>query len=637
MESLRTKDASAGAAPGVGSHDKRSASAQGRNHQQQSGPQEIGNNAPHKYQQHKSATSEMKLANMFQGVKEEELDPTAVHKNFQWLGTKKAMQQSQFQKQRNIKQRGRGGGGGRGGQGGRPNYDLWGDEVIQSESENPWLTDALYFKYEKPHAESLREAKPITFPTNRANPPKEFVEAHQVFAYVSHVPRPVVDGELGSYDNPMHRHEVVEFVANVFSVPATNVFCANMTSAFVGFQDAKEAAKAMVESHSNRIITGKEIKPKIYAPIEKGADVVVTEEESKFVQSAPSPEAVVRIDHIPAGMRAGTVARVLYNAVVIDPKHIFISSPTSALIQFKSKEEASDFVHKFAVQKSLATLQRQILRVQAAKREVVHDKFTGPVRQFQQKKMTDKLVVDGDVPSKDFFLSHASVLHLCNVPITASKQDISKHFQKFCVEPRDVDGSIEIVTSTDGHPTGRVYVGFDLESEGTKAWSDILASGQNIMFNEAGPAVRVRPVKDVALVRGAKLGARSERTAEELIASFTAWKDYVDPKDIETLESFGVTMDVLEEAFSAARRNNPTFGVEDQAREGERMRMEHSPGGHFKEFVQEYIDTLKELAATKEDPGLKYKAMFLPDEEMEYSLFDAEENRLAALRKEYRS
>ena len=33
---------------------------------------------------------------------------------------------------------------------------------------------------------------------------------------------------------------------------------------------------------------------------------------------------------------------------------------------------------------------------------------------------------------------------------------------------------------------------------------------------------RERPVADVALVRGSKLGARSERTQEELIASFAS-------------------------------------------------------------------------------------------------------------------
>ena len=79
------------------------------------------------------------------------------------------------------------------------------------------------------------------------------------------------------------------------------------------------------------------------------------------------------------------------------------------------------------------------------------------------------------------------------------------------------------------------------------------------------------------------------------------------------MESYGVTIDVLEEAFLAARRN-PTFTVEDQVRERERMREEYGPGGHFREFVQMCIDTLKEeLGSKKEKPGLKYESMFLPD------------------------
>jgi len=44
---------------------------------------------------------------------------------------------------------------------------------------------------------------------------------------------------------------------------------------------------------------------------------------------------------------------------------------------------------------------------------------------------------------------------------------------------------------------------------------------------------------------------------------------------------------------------------------------------------------LKELGSTKEKPGLKYESMFLSGGELEYSLFDDEEKRLAALRKEF--
>ena len=191
--------------------------------------------------------------------------------------------------------------------------------------------------------------------------------------------------------------------------------------------------------------------------------------------------------------------------------------------------------------------------------------------------------------------------------------------------------------SIDGYPSGRVYVGFDLAAEGEAAWKEIFANGQRVMLNESGPSAMVRPVKEKTMIRGSKIGARSERSQEELVASLSEWKKWIDPADMEQLESFGVTIDVLEEAFSAARLNNPTFGVEDQAREGERMRPDKKPGQHFAEFVKEYVETLKELAATREDPGLLYEAMFLPGEEIDYDLFDEEEERLAALHEEMES
>jgi len=606
-----------------------------------SGGQQRGNNRNNKGNQNGKKTGLMKqqqqkkapevlLAPLFEGVKPEELDPTVTNNNLKWLGSKNTMQQNLFRQQRNVKQNNNQGGG----RGGRPRYDIWGDEVLQGDTDHPWVTDAMHFQYINPHTESKREPQPIKFPTNRFNPPAEFVEAHGAFAYVTNVPKPVVDGELGSSGNPLHRHEVVEFVANVFSVPATNVFCANMTSAFVGFTDAKEAAEAIVNSEKKRIITGNKIDSAIYS-----GQGETTDAEKEFVKSTSSPENILQLQNLPAGMRSGTIARLLNDASAstISDMDVFMSSPFTALIRTASSEAAKALLDNRDLHKTLASLQRQILRVLPARREVVHDKFAGPVRQIQMKKMTHKLVVHGDVPSKDFFLSHAKVLQLTHVPAKVSKKEISKSFQRFCVEKRDVEGSIEIVKSSDGHPTGRVYIGFDLEREGDEAWNHISSLGEKIVLKEAAHASRVRPVKEVALVRGSKLGARSERTQEELIASFTAWKDYIDPKDMETLESFGVTMDVLEDAFKAARHNNPTFGVEDQAREGERMRDHYSPGGHFREFVQMYIDTLKEVGATKEEPGLKYESMFLPGEELEYTLFDDEEERLAALRKDFKN
>jgi len=577
---------------------------------QQGGPQGRGGNV--QQQQQKKDGPEVALASLFQGVKPEELDPTLHNNNRKWLGSKSSMQQNLFHQQRNVKQQRNHGGRE------RLKYDIWGDEEIPEEVNDPWVTDAMYFKYVNPHTESKREPKPIKFPTNRFDPPAEFVEAHGAFAYVTNVPRPVVDGELGSQGNPLHRHEVVEFVANVFSVPANDVFCANMTSAFVGFKDAKEAAEAIVKSEAKRIVKGSKIESVVYSTAGSGA---ATDAEKEFVKVAASPESIVQLENVPAGMMAGTIARVIHDAIAISEKDVFMSSPTTALIRTSSAEAATALLDNSNLHKTLASLQRQILRVHPVRRQVVHDKFAGPARQIQMKKMTLRLIVNGDAPSKGFFLSHAKVLHLTHVPAGVGKKDISDYFQKFSVEKRDVEGSIEIVKSSDGHPTGRVYVGFDLEKECDEALNEISSLGENIVLKEAALPTRVRPVAEVALVRGSKLGARSERTQEELIASFASWKNDVDPKDIEALESYGITIDVLEEAFLAARRN-PTFAAEDQAREGERMREEYGPGGHFQEFVQMYIDTLKELGSTKEKPGLKYESMFLSGGELEYSLFD---------------
>ena len=96
-------------------------------------------------------------------------------------------------------------------------------------------------------------------------------------------------------------------------------------------------------------------------------------------------------------------------------------------------------------------------------------------------------------------------------------------------------------------------------------------------------------------------------------------------------------MDVVEEAFTATRHHNLTFGVEDQAREGERMLMDKSPGQHFNEFVKLYIDTLKEAAFSRDDPGLKYNSMFMPGEEVDYSFITDEEKRLSEINEKYRS
>ena len=48
-------------------------------------------------------------------------------------------------------------------------------------------------------------------------------------------------------------------------------------------------------------------------------------------------------------------------------------------------------------------------------------------------------------------------------------------------------------------------------------------------------------------------------------------------------------------------------------------------GEHMKEFVQMYVDSLKEVGNTREDlPSLEYKTMFLKFDELDLSIYDDE-------------
>ena len=84
----------------------------------------------------------------------------------------------------------------------------------------------------------------------------------------------------------------------------------------------------------------------------------------------------------------------------------------------------------------------------------------------------------------------------------------------------------------------------------------------------------------------------------------------------------------------SARFNNPSFSYESLAREGERLHGEKTPGQEYSDFVKLYVETMKELSSTREDPGILYESMFLPQEEMDFSLLDEEEERLAKLKEE---
>ncbi len=148
-----------------------------------------------------------------------------------------------------------------------------------------------------------------------------------------------------------------------------------------------------------------------------------------------------------------------------------------------------------------------------------------------------------------------------------------------------------------------------------------------------GCEVQLTPVKDKLLLRGKREGARPARSLEELNDDLNNWEKHVDPKDIKELEELGIEKSILDEALRTLRLNNRSFSSIDQAMPGERLYEQRRVGQDYRNAVRMYVKLLKECAGSKEDPGLMYKAMFLPDQPMDLSVFEYEEERIKALRK----
>ena len=112
-----------------------------------------------------------------------------------------------------------------------------------------------YVVRENKHPESRREPKAVV-PAVRRSPPRDFVKKlgnNAGYLYVDGLHHPIVDGDLGTWDNPLHRHEITEAVANLFEVNPLDVCPATMTSAFIIFKDYQEAARAVSKTKSKRV------------------------------------------------------------------------------------------------------------------------------------------------------------------------------------------------------------------------------------------------------------------------------------------------------------------------------------------------------------------------------------------------
>jgi hypothetical protein len=171
-------------------------------------------------------------------------------------------------------------------------------------------------------------------------------------------------------------------------------------------------------------------------------------------------------------------------------------------------------------------------------------------------------------------------------------------------------------------------VGFELPGEIDEVKS--LYNGKAMI---GGCEVKLTPVQDKLLRRGKREGARPARSLEQLNDDLYNWEKHVDPKDIKELEAKGIDKSILDEAMRTLRLNNKSFAGDDQAMPGERIYEQRPVGHHYRSAVRLYINLLKECAGSKEDPGLLFKAMFAPDQQVDLSVFEYEAERIKALRK----
>ena len=510
-------------------------------------------------------------------------------------------------------------------------YDPLPETVLPLRSHGPELEAFLQAINEHPttyarieqinlHPHSKREPKPL-FPRNRAQPPKEFVESYCRFLYVTGLPAFELDGEVGDLENPNHRIVLQKTIARIVGVDSTRVFPANTTSAFVGLDSPKELAEAIKKGPVDEFISSP---PDISVP-----DGEIATHD--FVKS--DPDRVLLLSNMPPGNTATSLLRELFPVdaevgAVYDGMSTedfqFLSS-TRVLIRFASRDHAKSALDSHLLRDQLNSIGQYKVRYFRARRELLHAGFDQPTKSKEIRKPGTRLIVDGDMPSRKFYLSHAGVVHLRNVDPMLTKEEISKIAQPFCAQIRDIQGSIEFITCHAGLPTGEAYIGFDLPGE-AETFMRASKGGRIVMGDRSAVQQKVhdRRLPGQPPIRVEK---RLERTEEELLDDLNNWEKYVDPADLEQLHKAGISKTVLDEAMRSIRFGNATFGPLDSALRSEALEPEKESGELYKEMVQLYIEMLKDCLPSKEDVGPMYELLHFPDEPIDLGIFDREKER----------
>jgi len=446
------------------------------------------------------------------------------------------------------------------------------------------------------HPESLRDAKPL-FIKSRQQPPEKFVKSHKRFLYVSGLPHYVAEGnQLGDYQNPVHRMEVTKSILAMLNVSSESIHPANMTSAFVGYKNKDEYDLDVFLLTKAKYANTIEHPQKIHM-------YQYVHEDDKLSDDYMKNIPAIRVEGIPASMSTARLAHCLFPSDAIEGiqlplKNIKRLDAITILVPLESKDQVDSVLTSALIKEHMDTsLGKSTVHFFQARRELVYGGITGTKKGQACMKQGNRLVVDGDKPSKDFFQSHAGVIQLRNLDFSLTKEDITDFFQPFSSLRRDVHGSIEFVTCLHKKErTDKAFVGFDRLSEAEA----VLKSGSGLLKNlgEKGRSVKVRLVKELfhpLATKSNHTSTRPARSEEELLDSLNNWEQYINPKDITELELMGISKDFFADAFRTMRFKNKSYGAYDWGMQDEKFNPQKSSGQEIKEMMQLYVDTVKEL------------------------------------------
>jgi len=461
------------------------------------------------------------------------------------------------------------------------------------------------------HAESRREPIPVSPKYTREQPPVDFVNGHNAYLFV--------EGFDIDRDDPAKDKEVVEALAKRFEVEKESVFSCGGTgpaSAFVGFETPEKAHYNLRKHH--RQVQGSPIEFKEFdtSRLKRASDAV-----KELVETSSEGTTFVQINnlgHKKEETHRFNIKAALKPELVLSDEDFVLTSSSSALIRVESDEIAKSLLSS----KKLA--ERAISKLGSAKMMFVskcfreqHQQLTGYSKRILTHIPGNNLFVEGDVPEKSFYISHAGVIHVDNVPHSATKEEISREFDKYCLDRRDVLGSVELVQCAKGFPTGKAFVGFDRQED----FDAVVEAIEKSDIFVKGLKVKVQPLEDKDIPRNKKIGTRRSRPTDELFGDLYEWEHYLDPTLLDELDQM-YGREMLDQVFTNLRMQNQSFGHIDQAMRGERLEPDLAPGERKKEFITKYAQFLHDFYTTPDNPGAMVNGMFAEGEQVRLEIFD---------------